>query len=95
MYFYFASRGKSTAGTLLPLTNGILLKEKQFQLFFCLMKRNRHKLLTFPKFNNAVSVLPPQAKAPSGVILPLGKPNYLTFGYTWISLWSLSSDLKS
>jgi len=33
----------------------------------------------YPKFNKAVSILPSEAKAPTIVILPLGKPDWLNW----------------
>ena len=63
MHFYFASWSKSTTGAILPLAKYDWLKTKKFQECLCVMRQNRPSLLSFPKFDKAVSIFPPETKA--------------------------------
>jgi len=41
------------------------------------MRKNRHSLPEFQKFNKTVSAFPLQEKGTAGVILPFGESNWL------------------
>jgi len=53
------------------------LKAKQFQQCFCVMRQNRHSLLTFPKFGKCL--FGTKGKSTAGVILPLEESSWLNW----------------